>query len=34
MQLIIEDGYQLVDGGVCAAAGFVANGCKIGRAHV
>lgn len=30
MQLIIEDGYQLADGGVCAAAGFVANGCNCG----
>lgn len=28
------DGYKYIEGGVCASKGFVANGLKIGRAHV
>lgn len=30
MQFIKEQGYQFIEGGVCAAAGFVANGCNCG----
>lgn len=30
MQLIEETGYNYIEGGVCAAAGFVANGCNCG----
>lgn len=30
MQFITEDGYQFMEGGVCAAAGFAANGCNCG----
>ncbi len=30
MQLQLEEGYESIEGGVCAAAGFAANGCHCG----
>lgn len=30
MELILEEGYQSIEGGVCAAGGFMANGCNCG----